>query len=145
MNRPWRDEDVWRAMLDAEGAEAGGDLELLRDEPSEDSGDEPTEAEGAAGGELAATGITSHVLARSGIRATSKSTFKPPHTTDAVFTRVAFFTADTSRLVLSDWLNKGPANPYQTLIQRWYFDDARARKALVLWSMNGSTWRSWAD
>jgi hypothetical protein len=136
MIQPWNDDHLWREMLGAEADNSGGDLSLLSDAP----GDEPGDESGAA-----ASGITSHVFARSGNRATSKSTFKPPHTTDAVFTRVAFFTADTSRLVLSDWRNKGSANPYKTLIQQWYFDDARARKALVLWSMNGSTWRSWAD
>lgn len=140
MIQPWNDDQLWREMLGAEGDDPGGDLSLLSDEPS----DEPSDEAGDQAGE-AASGITSHVFVRSGNRATSKSTFKPPHTTDAVFTRVAFFTADTSRLVLSAWLNKGSANPYQTLVQHWYFDDARARKALVLWSMNGSTWRSWAD
>jgi hypothetical protein len=145
MIQPWGNEQLWREMLGAEGDEAGGALELLRDGSGDEPGDEPSENEVDAAVEISASGITSHVFARSGIRATSKSTFKPPHTTDAVFTRVAFFTADTGRLVLSHWLNKGSANPHQTLIQHWYFDDARARKALVLWSMNGSTWRSWAD
>jgi hypothetical protein len=132
-------------MLSAEGDEPGGALEQLGDGSADEPGDQPSAGGVDAAAEISASGITSHVFARSGSRATSKSTFKPPHTTDAVFTRVAFFTAETSRLVLSRWLNKGSANPHQTLIQHWYFDDARARKALVLWSMNGSTWRSWAD
>ena len=145
MNLPSDDELVWRVMLDAERDDAAGDFALLGEEPTESPNDELSEVTTKATGEIAASGITSHVFTRSGIRAWSKSTFKPPHTTDAVFTRVAFYTADTGRLVLSNWLNKGSANPYQTLIQHWYFDDARARKALVLWSMNGSTWRSWAS
>ncbi len=98
------------------------------------------------------------VLARKPRPAASRATFlpatgyaspaspasSPPHTTEAVWTRVAFFTEDTVRLVLSDWKAKGPANPHQTLIQRWYFDNRRARKAVVLWWMNGNTWRRWA-
>jgi hypothetical protein len=133
---PWQDDDVLRMILAAEGDAADGDLALLGEDSVEDV------EESAA---VAASGITSHVFVRNGSRAWSKSTFKPPHTTDAVFTRVAFYTADTARLVLSDWKAKGSANPYQTLIQHWYFDDRRARKALVLWWMNGTTWRSWAD
>lgn len=137
MSHPWEDDRLWRAVLGAEGDEAGGDLALLRGEPGDELGEAPAD--------IAASGITSHVFARSGDRATSKSTFKPPHTTDGVYTRVAFFTADTVRLVLSDWKNLGPATQHHTKIQQWYFDDARARKALVLWWMNGTTWRRWAD
>lgn len=138
MSEPWPDAAIRDAILASEADGSGPSLGLLG---------ETDDREPALGDELGAlaSGITSHVVARSGIRITSKSTFKPPHTTDAVWTRVAFFTADTQRLVLSDWKNKGSANPHQTLIQHWYFDDARARRALVLWWMNDSTWRRWAD
>lgn len=141
MIQPWDDDQLWRAVLDAEGDAAGGDLALLYDEQAEEQVEEQSDAPA----DIAASGITSHVFSRSGIRAKSKSTFKPPHTTDGVYTRVAFFTADTVRLVLSDWRNLGPATQHHTKIWQWHYDNARARKALVLWHMNGTTWRSWAD
>ena len=137
MSEPWPDAAIRDAILAAEGDSPGPSLDLLGEQGDQDL---------AVGDEVdaLASGITSHVVARSGIRITSKSTFKPPHSTEAVWTRVAFYTADTGRLVLSNWKNKGSANPYQTLIQHWYFDDRRARRALVLWWMNDSTRRRWA-
>ncbi len=138
MSEPWPDPTIRDATLAVEADGPGPSLGLLGEEDT----DLDLTPEGEAG--VLLSGITSHVVARSGIRITSKSTFKPPHTTEAVWTRVAFFTADTQRRVLSDWKNKGSANPYQTLIQHWYFDDSLSRRALVLWWMNGSTWRSWA-
>lgn len=135
MTGPWDDDRLMAAVLAAEQEESDPDPSDLGEEDSEHA------ISDGSGAEAAASGITSHVLARNGIRITSKSSFKPPHTTEAVWTRVAFFTEDTVRLVLSDWKAKGPANPHQTLIQRWYFDNRRARKAVVLWWMNGNTWR----
>ena len=59
---------------------------------------------------------------------------------DAVWTRVAFYTSDTSRLVLSNWKNLGPGNPHATKIHSWYFNDRRVGRALVLYWMNDLTW-----
>lgn len=117
-------------------ADAASDKQLLELEEHEDA--EVSEAPEA-------TGITSHVLACSSGRAVSKSSFIPPHTTDAVWTRVAFFDAAGGRLTLSDWHNSGPGNPYRTKLIHWTYNARGVKRALVLWSMNGNTWRSWAS
>ena len=84
------------------------------------------------------------MFSRSGVRAFSKSTFLPPSTTDAVWTRVAFFDGAGARIMLSAWKNLGSGNPYRTVPHTWYLDDQRARRAVVLWNMNGDTWNRWA-
>jgi hypothetical protein len=110
-------------------------------EESSDGGERPESAEP---GSRVTPGITSHVFSRSGVRAFSKSTFLPPSTTDAVWTRVAFFDGAGARLVLSPWRNLGSGNPYRTVLFTWHLDDQRARRAVVLWNMNGDTWNRWA-
>jgi hypothetical protein len=133
--QPWDSDAEREAVLAAERDPDPDDAPVVADESEDLPADEPS---------AEATGITSHIFTREGARAWSKSTFRVPATTDGVWTRVAFYDGNGARLVLSRWLNKGSANPYQTVIQSWYFDDARARRALVLWSMNGDTWHSWA-
>ncbi len=116
-------------------------------EPGAEVGEDLGDAEGPESSEPGARvtpGITSHVFSRSGARAFSKSTFLPPSTTDAVWTRVAFFDGAGSRIALPPWRNLGPGNPYRTVPFTWYLDDQRARRAVVLWSMNGDTWNRWA-
>lgn len=141
MSGPW-DDEMRALVLAAEQDEPDGDLASL-DPAQDDEASEAADQSDDVG--AAASGITSHVFSRRGNRAFSQSSFKPPHTTEAVWTRVAFYTADTGRLVLSDWRNKGSSNQHRTLLQTWYFDHPRARKALVLWWMNGNTWRRWAE
>jgi hypothetical protein len=133
---PWPDDEERAAVLAAEAEPADPEGPSVVEEDVESPPESP--------GDVEATGITSHVFTREGNRAFSKSTFKLPSTTSAVWTRVAFYDGNGARLVLSKWVNRGSGNPYQTFIYTWYFDHPRARRALVLWFMNGDTWRSWA-
>jgi hypothetical protein len=94
---------------------------------------------------IAATGITSHVLACGSLLVRDKSTYKPPWTTDAVWTRVAFFNRAGARMVLSSWRNLGPGNPYVTYPFTWTYNAAGVARALVVWNSNSTNWNSWAN
>jgi hypothetical protein len=141
MEFPWEDHEERRLLLAAEIDEPEGDDESLGVEDVAEGEEVAKEAAPTVG-----SPITSHVLAGCNQRRrTSKSTFLPPATTDAVWTRVAFFDRNGVRLVLSNWLNKGSGNPYRTVIQSWYYDNERAVRAVVLWHENGTTWNRWAQ
>ena len=142
MSFPWADHEQRRLELAAEIDEADETADGLGEEEAPEGG----EAEQGDLDTAVAHPITSHVLAGCNqLRRTSKSTFIPPHTTDMVWTRVAFFDARGARLVLSAWKPKGSGNPYRTVIQHWYYDNNRAVRAVVLWHINGTTWNRWAQ
>jgi hypothetical protein len=91
------------------------------------------------------TGIVSHVLACRSLPVLDKSSYKPPWTTDAVWTRVAFYNASGARMALSNWLNLGPGNPYRTYPHTWNYNSSGVARSLVLWNSNQTNWNSWAN
>lgn len=138
MTFPWEDNEQRKLELSAETDEAT-DVEGLGSTDDEEIDDQTLAPADASG-------ITSHVM--SGCKQTrrySKSTYKPPWTTDAVYARVAFYNSAAARLVLSNWVNLGSANPYQYFIRTWYYDNNKAVRALVLWNSNQTSWHRWAS
>ena len=89
MDFPWDDNEDRKRLLEVETEEPSPADELAELELVEDTVEEGDE--GSFSPE--AVGVTSHVLACRSLPILSKSSFKPAHSTSAVWTRVGFYNA----------------------------------------------------